>query len=138
MMHLATDYVHPARGGGLCRLRIFVPDAEGEERGDAPVVVCTELPANRGPSVTELAESLYAEVLRLYGEALPREPVWIEHWPPASTDGAAETFELVVFAHPEVREVAGDEGEGPVLEVGRPEWKPLDRVSVEALVGRRV
>lgn len=138
-MHLATDHVHPTRDRGFFRLRVYVPEAEGELRGDASVVICTELPRNPGRSVTELAESLYAAVVRLYGEALPNgPPVWIEHWPPESTDGGSETFELVVFQHLEAREIVREESEGPVLEVGRPEWKPLDRASVEALVGGRV
>jgi hypothetical protein len=137
-MHLATDYVHPMRGGGRCRLRIFVPDAEGERMGDAAVVVCSELPDNPGESVTERAEDLAAEVLALYGEALPGFPVFVEHWPPEATDGETETWDLVVFSHGEVREIVRDEGEGALLEVGRPLWKPLDRGAVEVLIGRRV
>ena len=41
--------------------------------------------------------------------------------PPSTTDGATETVELVNFAAP-----------------GGPSWMPLDRRSVEALVGRKL
>ena len=41
--------------------------------------------------------------------------------PPATTDGRTETFELVVF-----------------LGFGGASYKPLDRRSVEALVGRKL
>jgi hypothetical protein len=137
-MRLATDYVHPMRGGGRCRLRIFVPDAEGERMGDAAVVVCSELPDNPGESVAERAEELAAEVLALYGEALPGFPVFVEHRPPETTDGARETFDLVVFAFGDARQTIREGAEGWRRELGPPLWKPLDRKTVEALVGQRV
>jgi hypothetical protein len=37
--------------------------------------------------------------------------VWIEHWPKEATDGAEETFELVVFSSCEVVERAPYLGE---------------------------
>ncbi|MDP9488045.1 MAG: hypothetical protein M3Q49_20025, partial [Actinomycetota bacterium] len=65
---------------------------------------------------------------------LPTPLVYIEHYPPEATDGRAETFDLVVFGHWEAREIARVPGE-LVREIGRPTWKPVDRSSVEILVG---
>ena len=47
--------------------------------------------------------------------------MWIEHHPPAATDGHIETFELAVF-----------------LGFGGVSYKALDRRTVETLVGKRV
>jgi hypothetical protein len=57
-MHLATDYIHPTPRGGRCRVRVWLP----EDDQDAPVVVCTELPANGGSSITHAAEQLAARL----------------------------------------------------------------------------
>ena len=58
---------------------------------------------------------------------------------PDATDGRAETFDLVVFSHHEVREIAGAEGEEVRPEVGKPAaWKNLDRGTVERLLGQGV
>ena len=130
-MHLATDYVHPTPGRGRCRVRVFLPS--NPER-DLFVAVCSELPDNRGQSVTNDAERIAAEVVSNF--ALPVPLVWIEHYPPETTDGQAETFDLVVFGHYEVREIVRAMEEGPVKEIGPPQWKRLDRGSVEVLVGR--
>jgi hypothetical protein len=53
---------------------------------DAPVVVCSELPA---------------------------PVVWVEHHPPKTTDGDTETFELVTFSSYEVREGSLPRGDAP-------------------------
>jgi hypothetical protein len=74
-MHLASDYIHPTPRGGQCRVRIYLP----EEEQDAPVVICSELPNNRGTSVTYAAEQLATEVIRSH--RLPTPLVWIEHGP---------------------------------------------------------
>jgi hypothetical protein len=132
-VHLAVDYMHPVPRRGRCRVRVFLPD---DPRRDRPLVVCSELPDNPGASVTSAAQRIASEVISNFD--LPGSIIYVEHWPPEATDGQTETFELVVFAHSEVREVVHEEGQGPRLEVGRPEWKPLDRASVEVLVGRRV
>jgi hypothetical protein len=130
-MHLATDYIHPTPRGGRCRVRVWLP----EEDQDAPVVICSELPTNEGSSITYAAEQLAAEVIRYH--RLPTPIVWIEHYPTEATDGQAETFELVVFSSDEVKERAPYLGETRRT-VGEPTWKPLDRRSVEALVGHEV
>ena len=78
-----------------------------------------------GSSVTYSAHQIAAEVIRYHKLALP--PVWIEHYPKEATDGASETFELVVFSSYEVRERAPYQGEA--------RWKPITRGIVEVLVG---
>ncbi len=116
-MHLAGDHVQPTPRRGRCRIRIFVPDEEGERFGDRPVVICSEVEGNPGAGVTEAAEEIrgaVAEAFRL------GDTVWIEHHPATTTDGHPETFELVVRSA-----------------FGGSSWKPLDRASVERLVGRR-
>jgi hypothetical protein len=129
-MHMASDYIHPTPRGGRCRMRVYLP----EDEQDTPVVVCSELPNNEGSSVTYSAEQIAAEVIRYHRLSAP---VWIEHYPTEATDGRAETFELVVFSSYEVKEKAPYLGETR-LTIGEPTWKPLDRRSVEALVGHGV
>ena len=62
--------------------------------------------------------------------------MWIEHYPKGATDGEAETFDLVVFAHYEVSQTM--RGGAFRKEIGRPTWKRLDRASVEVIVGAKV
>jgi hypothetical protein len=134
-VHLASDYIHSYKdvGGSAahCRVRIYLP----EETGDFPVAICSELPNNPGGSITNSAEAIAAGVIR-YNE-LPTPLVWIEHWPVESTDGGEETFELVVFSTYEVTERAPYLGETRVW-TGEPTWKPLDRATVEVLVGGKM
>lgn len=110
--------MQPTPRGGRCRIRIFVPDEEGELLGDLAVVVCSEVEGNTGVGVTEAAEAIRGAVVEAFRLI---DPVWIEHHGPAVTDGATETWELVVFPP-----------------FGKPSWKPLDRESVEVLVGERL
>jgi hypothetical protein len=133
-MHLATDYIHPYKDAGgspaRCRVRIYLPD----DVRDAPVVICSEVPNNPGGSITNSAETIAAGVIRANQLCTPL--VWIEHWPEVTTEGN-ETFELVVFSSYEVVERA------PYLRetrtwIGDTTWKPLDRASVEVLVGGKV
>ena len=98
------------------------------------MVICSELPSNDGSSVTYSAHQIAAEVIRYH--KLP-VPVWIEHYPKEATDGASETFELVVFSSYAVRERAPYLGETR-LTIGEPTWKTLDREIVETLVGQEV
>ena len=66
--HLATAHIHPKPKGGSCRGRVYVPD----EEGDAPVVLCSEMPTNPGLSVTGARELIAGEiisVIRAYVEA---------------------------------------------------------------------
>ena len=133
-MHLASDYIHSYKDAGgspvRCRVRIYLP----EDVLDAPVVVSSELPNNPGGSITNSAEVIAAGVIR--ANKLPTPLVWIEHWPEESTEGQ-ETFELIVFSSYEVVEKAPYLGETRAW-VGDATWKPLDRASVEVLVGGKV
>ena len=54
-----------------------------------------------------------------------------------STDGGEETFELVDFSTYEVEERAPYLGQTRAW-IEEPAWKPLDRASVEILVGEKV
>jgi hypothetical protein len=134
-VYLASDYIHPYKdaGGRLahCRVRIYLP----EEMHDVPVVICSELPNNPGGSITNSAEVLAEGVIR--ANELPTPLVWIEHWPKDTTEGGAETFELVVFSSYKVIERAPYLGETRAW-IGDPTRKPLDRASVEVLVGGKV
>ena len=82
-MHLASDYIHPYKDTGgrsaHCRVRIYLP----EDVLDSPVVICSELPNNPGGSITNSAEVIAAEVIRV--ETAPYleetrawigEPIW--------------------------------------------------------------
>jgi len=134
-VHLAGDYIHPYKDAGgrhaHCRVRIYLFD----DMHDSPVVICSELPNNPGESITNSAETIAAGVIR--ANELPTPLVWIEHWPEESTDGGAETFELVVFSNYEVVERAPYLGETRAR-IGDATWKRLDRTSVAILVGGEV
>ena len=134
-MHLASDYIHPYKDAGghpaHCRVRIYL----SEEMHDVPVVICSELSNNPGGSITNSAEVVAERVIR--ANELTTPLVWIEHWPKDTTEGGAETFELVVFSNYKVEERAPYLGETRPW-IGEPTWKPLDRASVEVLVGGKV
>ena len=129
-MSLTADVVFPFEGpDGMrakCRVRVYEP----EDPRDAPVVVCSELPDDRGPSMAEATSTIAARVAAAF--RLYREPVWIEHRP----SGGLETFELVTFGTYRAEEIRRM-GARLLwdLEVGEPERKPLDRATVEVLVG---
>jgi hypothetical protein len=133
-VHLASDYIHPYKDTGgrsaHCRVQIYLPD----DRRDDPVVICSELPNNPGGSITNSAETIAAGVIR--ANELPTPVVWIEHWPEEATEGK-ESFELVVFSSYEVVERAPYLWERRAW-IGDATWKPLDRASVEVLVGGKV
>jgi hypothetical protein len=78
--------------------RIYIP----EEEIDAPVVICSELCSNEGASVTYAAEQLAAEVIRYNHLRTPL--IWIEHYPPETTNNRTEIFNLVSFSSYEVTE----------------------------------
>ena len=134
-MRLAADVVFPFAGpdgaGARCRVRVYEP----EDPRDAPVVVCSEMPDDPGPGVAGAASTIAARVAAAF--RLHREPVWIEHRPPSGA--GPETFELVTFGTFRAEEIRRM---GPRvlwdLEVDGPERKPLDRATVEVLVGREV
>jgi hypothetical protein len=151
-MYMAADYIHPTPHKGSCRVRIYRPDlpVEGSDARDEAVEICTELPANEGMSVTDAAERIAGEVIDFH--RLPTPLVWIEHY----EDGARgtpedphtfdlvtfasyevedpHTFDTVTFASYEVEELGAYMGEER-KRIGEPSWKPLDRATVEALIG---
>ena len=135
-MRLAADVAFPFAGpdgaGARCRVRVYEP----EDPRDAPVVVCSEMPDDpAGPGVAGAASTIAARVAAAF--RLYREPVWIEHRP--TSGPGPETFELVKFGTFRAEEIRRM---GPRvlwdLEVDGPERSPLDRATVEALVGREV
>jgi hypothetical protein len=134
-MYLASDYIHPYKEAGgrpaRCRVRIYLPD----DVYDSPVVICSGLPNNPGGSMTNSVEVIAAGVIR--ANKLPTPLIWIEHRPEESTTGGEETFDLVAFSSYEVEERAPYLGETRAW-VGEAKWKPLDRTSVEVLVGAKV
>jgi hypothetical protein len=97
-------------------------------------VICSELPSNSGGSITNSAEVIAAGVIR--ANELPIPLVWVEHWPEETTEGQ-ETLELIVFSSYEVVETAPYLGETRAWIEGAT-WKPLDRATVEVLVGEKV
>ena len=120
-------YAVPEGAKGKCRVRVYEPE---DPELDATVVIASELPDNPGPSVREATSTIAARVaasFRLY-----ERPVFVEHRPP-------EDFEMVWFGRYRAQEIRRM---GPHLlwglEVGQPERKPLDRATVEALIGQPV
>ena len=87
-----------------------------------------------GGSITDSAEVIAAGVIR--ANELQTPLVWIEHWPEKSAEGQ-EAFDLVVFSSYEVADRAPYLGQTRDW-VGEPTWKPLDRATVEVLVGGKV
>ena len=86
-------------GGGLCRIRIY----RGDEPGDAPVVICSELPDKSGEpaaNIRLLAEQIAGEVVRRHFPRglpnLPRPLIWIERY--LTFEGDPFEFALVDFA----------------------------------------
>jgi hypothetical protein len=87
------DYVHYYRGywsdGGRCRIRVY------QEDGQAPVVICSQLPDNDNTSVTNMAEYIAAEVIE---EHVLRTPlIWVEHYP--EHEGEVGEYSLVKFSN---------------------------------------
>ncbi len=133
-MRLTEDYIHAFRGPSgvrsTCRVRLYMPAEEDVALGDVPVVIVSELANNPGASVTNAVEQIAAEVMAAHD--LETTPVFVEHYPLEVTGGHEETFDLVVFAHHEVKEVLRSGIWRK--ELGSPTWKPLDRCAVEVLV----
>jgi hypothetical protein len=104
--------------GSSCRVRISFPNEEGEVIGDAPVVIYSELPTNKGMSIINAAEQIAAEVMKHHRLSVP---VWIEQRPSETAYGIEERFDLVVFSDYEVRELPPYLGVR--LTIGNPTWK---------------
>ena len=114
-MRLAADYVHPFESvSGIrscCRIRLYLPEHEHEQPHAMPEIA--------------------AEVIETNWLV---DPVWIEHHPEETTAAGIESFELVVFSDLKIREAVRNAGSR--IEIGEPSWKPLDRTSVEVLLGQ--
>jgi hypothetical protein len=140
MMYLAADYIHPTPHRGRCRVRIYRPDlpVEGNAARDEAVVICTEVKNNPGMSVTNAAERIAGEVISFH--RLPTPLIWIERHRDGSEARGSEatedphTFDLVTFSSYDVEELAAYLGEKR-KRIGEPSWKPLDRATVEMLLG---
>ena len=132
--HLIADYIHPYQSElnlpSRCRVRVYSPNDEG----DLPIVICSEIRNNPCLLLTKPVTRIAAEVIRFL--KLDR-PIWIEHYPPEGPNNIGETFALLVFDSYEVQKVLID-GTKPHYEIGAPVWKPLDRATVEALVGQGI
>ena len=127
------DYIHQGEcyryGVGWCRIRIY----PGEAAGDAPVVLCSELPEDRGVG---MVERLAAEVIRdRFASGIPDMPrpvLWIEHRPSRRGRGPGR-YALLTF--PTYRPRL--EGAGFVRRVtlGPPHREPLTPREVAILTG---
>ncbi|MGI9050513.1 MAG: hypothetical protein ACR2GU_14265 [Rubrobacteraceae bacterium] len=131
-MSLTHDYIHQRRGYrigcGCCRVRIYC----GAE-GDAPVVLCTELPEGSALELAELAGSLAAEVVREhFPDGLPdlaRPLLWIEVR--RARRSGRKRYALLTFSSYAPR-IAGA-GFVRRVTLGTPEREPLTPAEVASL-----
>ena len=130
-MGAVYDYIHQGGcyryGVGWCRIRIY-----GGAPGDAPVVLCTDLPEGFGEG---MVESFAAEVIRdRFGTLpdLPRPLLWIQHHPSRRGRGPGR-YHLLTFPSYKPR----PEGAGFVrrLTLGPPSREPLTPREVATLTG---
>ena len=134
-MNLTHEYIRHRSGysfeAGCCWIRVY----EGEA-GDAPVVVCEELPEVGGAALAEMAGQLAAEViLEHFADGLPDLPrplLWIEHRP-ARRRGPGR-YALLTFPSYHPRSM----GAGFVrrMTLGAPRRETLDPDEVAILIGR--
>ena len=127
------DYIHQGEcyryGVGWARIRIY----PGETAADAPVILCSELPEDRGDG---MVERLAAEVIRdRFTDSLPDLPrplLWIEHRPSRRGRGPGR-YALLTFPTYRPRLV----GAGFVRRVtlGAPRREPLTPREVAVLTG---
>ena len=99
-------------------------DIEVHRRSDGKYVfIATEVPENRGTSITNYAEHLATAMRKQYGMK-PEDVIWIEHYSEAK-DRRKESFDLVRFA------VLGDTFRTPV-------WTRITEQAVDELMaGKR-
>lgn len=119
-----NDYEFTAATGvkATCGLRI-VRDAE------QTVVILTELPDNRGMSVTNAAEELATQVRREFGLD-PDQTRWIEHYPERETSvhqrphRESATYDEIIYTWED-------------YQASEPEWRRLAEEEIEILLGTR-
>jgi hypothetical protein len=122
------DYIHQYRGywseGGKCRIRLY------QEDGQAPVVICSQLPNNHNTSVTNMAEYLVAEVIEEHSLSPPL--TWVEHYPEHEEE--IGEYSLVRFSSWDPQKVCL----GGVWRsrIGSPSWYHLSQEAVDELLGR--
>jgi hypothetical protein len=129
------DYIHQGGcyryGVGWARIRIYT----GQDSSDAPVVLCSELPEDRGD---EMVERLAAEVIRdrfpsgLPG--LPRPVLWIEHRPSRRGRGPGR-YALLTFSTYQPRLIGA--GFARHVTLGTPSREPLSPREVKILTDER-
>lgn len=133
-MRLTQEYIHHGRGyrfgSRCCWIRLYAG-----EPGDAPVVICEEMP-EVGVGVAETAGYLAAEVIAEHFATdlpeLPRPLLWIEHCPGRNRRGPGKYF-LLDFLSYYPRPAAMDFVR-PVL-LGTPSRMELDPEEVTILTG---
>jgi hypothetical protein len=122
------DYIHHYRGywsdEGMCRIRVY------QEDGQAPVVICSQLPDNTNTSVTNMAEYLAAEITQAH--SLLKPLAWVEHYPEHKRE--VGEYSLVRFSSWDPQKVCL----GGVWRsrIGSPRWSHLSGEAVDELLGR--
>ncbi len=131
-MSAIVDEVYEYRGyhgcDSRCRIRIY------RSQSKLPVIIATEeVGQNPGTSITNMAEQIATDVSRIY--RLAHEPfVWIEHYDDRSDPIAlkygirrtkGESFDRVEFRR-------------RGTELSEPDWRPISKEAVEALIGERL
>lgn len=100
-------------------------------------VVATELSSNLGQSITNIIETLAAEVVNRF-KLHPEFTTFIEHYTPESysTPGKEERFDKVRFK----RWIANDQGEGvrPLYVAEQPMWTHLSKEDFDKLRQEKV
>jgi len=150
LYHFCEDTTLPYRSGyriGFCRLRLFQP-RERPISASAPVVaLVTEHSENEGLSITNGIEVIATAICRRYG-LNPQHTILIEHYDdraqsdsweqgfaarlPGRSDG--EKFSCVIFEA--MQTVKGEvKSEPAAFRLRRPQWQPLSKSAVEALIG---
>lgn len=122
---------------GACRLRLFVPVGHPISAQHPAVIIVTEQPEREGLSVTNGIEIIAATVCRTYG-LNPHHTVLIEHYDDRERGSAAylpgridgEKFSCVTF-----EEMRTSDTEPLTPQVRRPQWRPVSKSEIEALLG---
>ena len=121
-MHLLTErlYQHSRRPGFIahCELRIYQ-----DEQGSS-LVILSELPDNKGMSVTNAAEQLATAIVADFNLD-PQRTRWVEHYP------QFETYDLITFTWTTQRVFY----DGPLHDVASaPEWHRISGELVEVWI----
>ncbi len=119
-----------------CRLRLFLPATESGD--DTYIAVLTDDRDAEGTNITNAVEALTMDVCRRFNLPAQRT-VFIEHHDfrhrlrSQDDPSQEETFAQITFAVPETASGRFDYSQGQIL--GAPRWKPIDKQSVEILIG---